>query len=613
MPPFDGQDDARRVRDAADIVQVVSDHVALKPKGREYVGLCPFHDDRNPSMSVVPAKQIFHCFVCQTGGDVFSFLMKLHGMDFPEALKLLADRFGVPLTPRRPRGEGSAPPSEDHGVTRADIVAANQTAAAFFRAILSHPAHGAAARETIERRGISPDMVETFLLGASPDRWDGLMTTVEGKSLPIDHFSAAGLVKARESGGHYDAFRHRLMFPISDQTGRVVAFGARKLREEDEPKYLNSPEHAAFDKSSTLYGLHQSLKGIKRTNTVIVTEGYTDVVACHQHGFDYAVAALGTAFTERHAQMLGRLLDVGGRIVLLFDSDEAGQRAADRATRILFSQPNDVRVATFGREVPAKDPDELLKSPNGGEVFQRVIENARELLAFRFDRLRARMAPMDRMGRAALVEQEIRELAELGIRRLSPIRKKVVLDQLAELSGLDQGQIAGLITATRVREPRGEPSGSSAASSGPPSPISSPAQHALGCVLAEPGLHASLERADLPMIGPDAYRSAAEAAVARAVDDIVRDGAQPGLSEVLVRVQDPEVTSAAVRLQAHVSQITESKPERLSLLFEDCVRQLRRSVVSDEEPAEVSVSELEARIAAQKARGPDTRRLPKPS
>jgi DNA primase len=239
-------DDKAKVKDASPIERVIGDVLALKPKGRELVGLCPFHEDRRPSMNVIPSKQIFHCFVCQTGGDVFTFVQKYHNMDFREALEYLAERANITLTPWKP--ERGAAPVETGQPTRPEMFRASATASEYFRKILQHPQHGVLAREVIAKRGLTPWAVEEFGLGASADRWDGLEVAVRSAHLDLAPFLSAGLFKKRENGeGFYDTFRARLMFPIQDKTGRVVAFGARAIKEGDEPKYLNSPETPIFN------------------------------------------------------------------------------------------------------------------------------------------------------------------------------------------------------------------------------------------------------------------------------------------------------------------------------------------------------------------------------
>ena len=237
-------------------------------------------------------------------------------------------------------------------------------ACGFFRAILNHPEHGQAAREVIARRGISDEMVERFLIGASPDRWDGLVMTSEKQGVRTEALLGAGLVKQRERGdGQYDALRNRLIFPICDQIGRVIAFGGRKINEEDEPKYLNSPETSVFKKSTTLFGINHAARAIKRERTAVIVEGYTDVIACHQAGVEHVVGTLGTALTSGHATVLRRLCDT---VVLLFDGDAAGIKAADRAIEVLLSETIDIKIAALAGYTEAKDPDELFKQAERG-------------------------------------------------------------------------------------------------------------------------------------------------------------------------------------------------------------------------------------------------------
>ncbi|QYU67639.1 DNA primase [Leptolyngbya sp. 15MV] len=277
---FRPSEDKERVREASDIVRVIGEHVALKPRGREFVGLCPFHDDHKPSMWVSPAKGIYKCFSCGAGGDVFTFVQNYHSMEFRDALEYLAQRAGIELSRHKPHLGDPASHDTPPDIDRKALLRANATALDFFRAILAHPEHGQTSRDIITRRQIAPEMVERFALGAAPDRWDGLLLTLQKQGTDPAPFVAAGLLKRRDSGpGLYDALRHRLIFPIHDQLGRVIAFGGRKIRDEDEPKYLNSPETPLFDKSATLYGLHQAARDIQRARVALITEGYTETIA----------------------------------------------------------------------------------------------------------------------------------------------------------------------------------------------------------------------------------------------------------------------------------------------------------------------------------------------
>jgi DNA primase len=307
---FSGQSDIDRVRDATDLVRLIGEHVPLKPRGREHVGLCPFHDDHSPSMAVVTHKgnAFYKCHACGAGGDAFDFVQNYHKMDFAEALRFLADRAGITLTPRPSPGQRSASGEADEHdgrtVARSSIREANAFAAAFFRKVLQHPEAGSVGRELIDKRGISAEMAEQFMLGYAPDSWDKLLATITRKGMSVEPFAAAGLLKPRKTGdGFYDAFRHRLIFPITSEVGQPIAFGARAIKADDEPKYLNSAESSVFQKSRTLYGLHQAKRSIIDSRTAVITEGYTDVIACHQAGFTNVVGTLGTALTREHARL----------------------------------------------------------------------------------------------------------------------------------------------------------------------------------------------------------------------------------------------------------------------------------------------------------------------
>jgi DNA primase len=554
------QNDTQRVRDASDIVRIVGEHIALKPKGREYVGLCPFHDDHKPSMSVVPQKQIFHCFSCDTGGDVFTFVQKYHRMTFPEALEYLAQRAGVDLAPRR---TDSAPTS---GVTRRDVVAANEYAQSFFRRMLEREDIGAAARDLIRRRGISAEMADAFGLGASPDRWDGLLQTIDNKGLDRGHFIAAGLLKKRATEGLYDAFRNRLMFPISNQAGQVVAFGARRIDDEDEPKYLNSAESPAFDKSATLYALHQASRAIQRDRLAIVCEGYTDVIACHQAGLTNAVGTLGTALTPAHADLLARL---EATVVLLFDGDEAGERAADRAVEVVFARPIDVRIALLSNAGPEKDPDELLKTPDGLERLRAVIDAAPDVLEFRFARLRTRLQGAGPAALERAIQQELTRLLELGLSRVPPVRRRLMLRRLSEITGLPADTIARAIPAGRRARDAG------AADSAPRRALDV-LEHLLGCVLCDPALWSTLDESGHDLLAPDRFTDTNTRSLASLMSDMARDGLDPGLDAVLGATEVEPVKTAAVALSRRIDEETEHRRDRLHEHWHACLDSIRR-------------------------------------
>lgn len=603
--------DVERVKDANDIVRVIGEHIALRPKGREYAGLCPFHDDRTPSMQVSPDKQIYKCFSCGAGGDVLTFVQKFHKMEFREALEYLAERAGITLTQLRP----SAPRSAG-SVSRDDLLRVSTLAAGAFQAFLQHAEHGAAARGVIGRRGITPAMVEAFKLGAAPQRWDGLLLTLQARGVAPEALVAAGLAKARDSGGGcYDAFRHRLMFPICDAIGRVVAFGARRINDEDEPKYLNSSESPIFEKSKTLYALHLASRTIQQQRTAIICEGYTDVIACHQAGVTNAVATLGTALTREHARVLRRICD---RVVLLFDGDQAGQRAADRAAEVFFAEPLDVGIVALSRHTDAKDPDELLKRPGGALVFRKAIDAPIELLTYRFERLRHQLASA---GEAALtrgISQELTNLVELGLSKIEKHRRKLIIERLSVLSGVPSDVIYDLIPSGRHDRSNSVDELASRLLETQKGRVdkASPEEYALGCLLCDGSLWASLTDDDKDALAPDGYSDPMLRVIAHAVHHAGEEGRDPSLRGVLVDLaEEPDASAAAVTLMARVEEQTSRDFNRLRGLWMQCIRRIRlkraernHARTSGEDP----VARIESRRLLQTNMGPDHLRMPKP-
>lgn len=609
--------DKERVRDAADIVRVVGEHVALKPKGREYVGLCPFHDDHRPSMNVIPAKGIFHCFVCGTGGDVFSFVRRFHKMEFREALEYLAQKFGVTLTPRARGGEAPS------GVSRTDLLEANAAAARFYRAVLIDEQHGRPGRELLSRRGISAEMSELFQIGLAPDRWDGLVLRVRQLGHDASVYADAGLLKRRDDGGHFDVLRNRLIFPIQDQIGRVIAFGGRRMNDEDEPKYLNSPDTRLFRKSATLYALPQASRAIQSEDCAIITEGYTDAIACHQGGFPHAVATLGTALTREHAGILRRLCS---KVVLLFDGDEAGQRAADRAVEIFFAEPLDVKIVTLSAFTDAKDPDELLKREGGGEIFAKALAAAADLLPHRFARLRARTQGAGLSALSRAIDEEIARLAELGLRDVPPVRRAMIVKQLASLAGVDEETIRRAIPAGRAARAHPAQTGEAPAGDEPSASVArlrgpglGPAEHVLGCILCEGDLWLAIPEPQRDVIDPSAYADARMQRIAQGVSEVAHAGDSPDLRAVLSAVDDLEVQNAATLLHTRVQSETQHDRERLHEHFRACLRRAELDRAEAERASRVETKDEGDALAriAQRRRlhtelGGDRRVLPRP-
>ncbi|MBI1374828.1 MAG: DNA primase [Phycisphaera sp.] len=446
------RDDVKRqVADATDIVQLIGEHVALTPRGREFIGLCPFHEDRKPSMYVVPAKQMYHCFACGAGGDAFSFLMNYHKMGFREALTLLAERANIKLP-----AYGGGGNKDDGPSPKERMRSANKLATEFFKRLYHDEKIGKVARDYVATRGINKDMVEAFCIGYAPDEWDGMVQQINTKRWDREAFELAGLIAPRKNGGgHYDRLRHRLIFPIFDNMGSPIAFGGRVLAgttrdDSSDAKYLNSPETPLFNKSATLFGLHLAQKPIIDSRTAIIVEGYTDVIACHQAGVRNVVATLGTALTEQHAAKLRSYCD---RVVLLFDADEAGQKAADRALQVFFNERIDVDIAVLPG---AKDPAELFQLPDGMALWQGAVDAAVDAMTFQFNRVRRLFEEATTIaGKQRVTEEYLRTLVNLGFDRLDMGRRGLVMARLADLLLLDvptvDAMIRGLAQGSRPR------------------------------------------------------------------------------------------------------------------------------------------------------------------
>ncbi|MDP7070048.1 MAG: DNA primase [Phycisphaerales bacterium] len=430
------RDEIERVRDATDLAALIGEFVALQPRGREHVGLCPFHDDSRPSFAVVTHKgsAFYKCHACGAAGDCFRFVQEHLGKDFGEALRFLAERAGVELT------RGVDPAQEQAASRKAWLRKALDAGQAHFQRQLADDAGGRDARAAIASRGIAPAMVEAFGIGSAGEGWSTLKDELASDELPVRVLVAAGLLKQREDERTWDAFRHRLIFPITDETGRPIAFGGRILSEGEEPKYLNSCEHDLFHKSRTLYGLHLARRSIMSTGLAVVAEGYTDVIACHQAGFSNVVATLGTSLTEQHARALSRLCQT---TVLLFDGDEAGQRAAARAIPIVLGQDIDVRICVLPEDV---DPDTLLRQQDGQEAFRQALDSAVDAFEFLLLRLERDMEEANGMSaRQKATEAFISMMGDFGIHKAAPLRRAMVTSRLAELAGVAPAVIADLL------------------------------------------------------------------------------------------------------------------------------------------------------------------------
>ena len=412
------------VRMRSDIVDVISSYVKLQKRGGTYFGLCPFHNEKTPSFSVTPSKQMYYCFGCGAGGNVFTFLMEYENLTFPEAVRQLADRAGVEL----PQEEESEE-ARKRASRRARILEANKEAGRYFYYQMPGPG-GKRAYEYLTGRGLTDETIRRFGLGYSNAYRDDLYQYLKHRGYDDELLKETGLVKIEERGCH-DRFWNRVMFPIMDVNNRVIGFGGRVMG-DGTPKYLNSRETKLFDKSRNLYGLNFARK--TRKNEIILCEGYMDVISMHQAGFTNAVAALGTAFTSGHGTLLRRYTE---NVILSFDSDEAGQRAVLRAIPILKDAGLNVRVLDLA---PHKDPDEFIKE-QGKEALEERIRKAVSSFMFQIKVLAGRYNQDDPEEKTKFQHEAAKQLAEIG----EPLERKNYIEAVSREYYIGQKDLTDLV------------------------------------------------------------------------------------------------------------------------------------------------------------------------
>lgn len=390
------------VRLANDIVSIISEYVVLKKKGRNYTGLCPFHQEKTPSFMVSPDKQIFHCFGCGVGGNVLSFIMKLENSTFPEAMRMLADKAGISLP------EKEEPYKDKKILIRDKAHEINKLATDYYHHILTNEESGQAALDYLLQRGTSREVIDRFKLGYAPSSWDGLLNYLGQNGYAAEEISRFGLAMAKErNNGYYDRFRNRVMYPIMEIGGKVVGFGGRVI-DDSLPKYLNSPETEVFNKSRLLFGLNLGTGAIRSADQVIIMEGYMDVISAHQFGIKNTVASLGTALTREQGKLLMRYTH---NVVIAYDADQAGVMATIRGLEILQELGCQVKVLSIPE---GKDPDEFLKK-QGQDAFQNLVKKAQSLIEYKVIKAMEKIDISKVEGKLAVVGELINNLKNIEI------------------------------------------------------------------------------------------------------------------------------------------------------------------------------------------------------
>ncbi len=406
------------IRDKADIVNIVSEYVQLKKRGKNYVGLCPFHSEKTPSFTVSPEKKLFHCFGCSEGGNVFAFIMKMENMDFVEAVKHLGDKLSIRVEEKivgKKEGKGK---EKYYEVT--------SLAEKYFKEILWSDT-GEIARDYISNRGIDEKTAKEFSLGYALDEWDALTKYLIQRGAAPEDIAKSGLALPREGGtGYYDRFRNRIIFPIFNHRGAPIGFGGRGLKNE-EPKYINSPDTPIYNKGYVLYGLNFAKNEIRKHGFAILVEGYMDLITCRQYEIKNVVASLGTALTENQSKLLLRFTS---KIILAFDSDQAGELAAQRSVEILKSLGAEVRVAIMP---DGKDPDECIRK-KGAKEFEKAIDNSIPWISFKIQGVLSRYNTQDIEDKA----KAVREIVPIIARERNTVIKAEYIKALSEKIKVDK-------------------------------------------------------------------------------------------------------------------------------------------------------------------------------
>ena len=426
------------VKQRLDIVEFVSEYVTLQKAGRNFKGLCPFHSEKHPSFFVFPEQQSWHCFgACGTGGDVFSFIMKREGIDFGQALRVLAQRGGLTLSPREA-------PSKAEDEKKERLFQINEAASEYYQHVLSSTKAGVTARSYLAKRNIVPETIKAFRLGFSPDAWETIKNYLLGKGYTEKELVEVGLVIEKEEGGSYDRFRNRLMFPICDIRGRVTGFGARVL-DESLPKYINSPQTPIFDKSNSLYGIDKAKSATRKKDLVIIVEGYMDVLTAHQHSWPNVVGSMGTSLTEKQVEGIKRLTS---NITLALDADLAGEEATLRGKAILAYSNIEANVILLP---PGKDPDEVIGEEPA--LWQKLVEQAMPIMDFAFQSVISKVDTNKARDKSLAVQKLLPSIYEIR----DPVQQSHYLKRLARELKIEESAIRAALRESKAGRKRPQP------------------------------------------------------------------------------------------------------------------------------------------------------------
>jgi DNA primase len=538
-----------QIQQKTDIVEVISKYLPLAKAGRNYKGNCPFHNEKTPSFMVSPDKQIFHCFGCSAGGNVFSFLMKQENISFPEAVEMLADKAGVAL----PRNAGQ---SKEAASLANQLYRVNELATQFFQ---YHLTKNAQALDYLSKRGIGEDIIKDFKLGYSPDGWDGLISFFKRKGVEAALLEKAGLAIANDRGGHYDRFRKRIMFPIVDLKDKTLGFGARVL-DASLPKYMNSPETPIYSKGRNLYGLNLSREYIKKEGHAIIVEGYLDFIIPFQSGAKNLIATLGTALTAEQVKLLKRFSNT---VVMVYDPDEAGEAASLRNTDIFIAEDVNVYIA----ELPAGyDPDSFIQK-FGLDEFHKLKKAARNIFDYKIEKLSARFNIKTPHGKAAIAAEMLPTISRIS----NAVMRASMMTKLSEKLGVEEGALkeelkkvkpeygARQIVAKAVevkKDARG-------------------AQDMILAILLEGG--AFIEKART-LLSPEEFKNTSIRDLVKAIFDIAGEGGDINPSRLISHLNNSPEAAALISEAASLSEMMIDKEKVLA----DCIARIKKDNLKDQ-------------------------------
>ncbi len=523
-----------RIQQANDIVDVISEHLSLTKKGKELVGLCPFHTDHKPSMYVSPAKQIFKCFACSAGGDVLKFVQMKENLTFVQTLERLAQRAGIHIEKTRTAALPQTAPVDANRLAKL-----NDWVLKYWIGNLWDENKGSTARDYLEQRKISTESAQKWQIGLSLDSWDDLSQKAQALKISDQLLVDGGICVRRDNAGCYDKFRNRLMFPIHDVTGRVIGFGGRTLG-TDPAKYMNSPATALFDKSHSLFGLDKARQTISQSEMAVVVEGYTDVIMAHQYGVCNVVAALGTSFTTGHARILRRYAK---RVVLVFDSDVAGISAAERALEVCLAEKIDLRLA-FVPE--GKDPCDFLIAA-GADAFRAVLDNAVDVMEYAWKGLSGNLSGDHALSeKTQIIEKFLTTIASALISgNVDGLGRAVLTARLGEMIGLSQSRIDTELVRLIRRKQRPDAGGTLPATpEEPQDDLSVKAQREIiEVLLRQPDLFGSIEG----RIGVDVFGGNLRM-IAEPLFGMLAAGQEPVLARLLGQIELPQAAQELLQL-----------------------------------------------------------------